>query len=583
MEREAKPRRKASLKPGTASSGVEGAPKRKPAVTLGGQPVQGRKGSIAAGSRVTKGSPHGVVRTPSLTPMAAQTPVSRPTPSTKVPTLNMAGAKRRPMKSPSPSARHNSRNAFANDSFFRLHTDASTFAAANQPSKKPKKGPLVHNASPSPTPHKKNAKNGSLRGLQMCPTCGSMVSKEAMKGTKSAGIAHFSINPRDLVIDTTKVLGQGGFGVVYLGDYQATEVAVKVMLGDKKPKPDELEDWKKEVEIMTHLRHPNILSLLGCVFSEGKLAIVTEYCAKGSLRKMVKDVAKGTRFEVTWARKLDWLIQVSKGLAFLHHKKIHHRDLKASNVFISGDTMKIADFGLSNFRAPGTPVHGPSSSPHSSSHAASAAAAAASGSGTPPSTFAPKPPGESPQGDLRFLHTPSEKNFKDTDPDASGTFAYVAPEVWAGKSFRNASDVYAFGVMVIEVLTTRIPFDDVDEEDEPKWARRIRRGTARPVLPGTMGGDTIPETLVMKTRKILAYHPKHRPEFKHVVKMLTEELDEPYTFTNCPVPYDSDDEDEEPAVEEYIGGEDDSEARSDDDGISDAEGHDWDGWNRGEY
>ena len=409
-----------------------------------------------------------------------------------------------------------------------------------------------HHASPSPLPHKKN-RNGSLKGLEMCPKCGSVVAKGMIKHTASSNsIGQFNINPKDVSINTSKVLGQGGFGVVYLGDFQATEVAVKVMLGDHKPAKDEVEDWKKEIEIMTHLRHPNILALLGSVFTDGKLAIVTEFCAKGSLRKVVRDVARGARFEVTWARKLDWLIQVAKGMAFLHHKKIHHRDLKASNVFVSGDTMKIADFGLSNFRIPTTPQGGPAGSPDSGSPIGFATPKkdessifATTNSNTTPASFAPKPPlGE--LEDRQFMTPPTHAIDADhkASADASGTFAFVAPEVWAGKPFKNASDVYSFGVMIIEIMTTRVPFDDVPEEEENRWAKRIRKGTARPVLPMKIGGEIIPPSLHTKTKKCLAFNHKHRSEFRQIVLMLQKELEEPYTFQTCPAPYESDDEDE---------------------------------------
>ena len=390
-------------------------------------------------------------------------------------------------------------------------------------------------------------KNGSLKGRDMCPTCGTLVSKGIIKLSKDSQIGTFSINPKDVIIDTTRVLGQGGFGVVYLGDYQATEVAVKVMLGDHKPKPDEIAEWKNEVDIMTHLRHPNILSILGAVFETKRLAIVTEFCAKGSLRKVVRDIAKGARLEVTWARKFDWLVQVAKGMAFLHHKKIHHRDLKASNVFVSGETMKIADFGLSNFRIPGTPLTGPS--PVASGTPLSLSVRSKEGTGPlaelrvddnfshPPPSFEGSPGGLPPTPEPK--KTDGDSN---ATADASGTFAFVPPETWAGKPFTDAGDVYAMGVMIIEIITTKVPFDDVPEEDEDKWANRIRKGTARPVLPTTIGGEDVPRSLIKLCKGCLSFDPAGRPPFRKVVGLLQKEMEDPYAFVTCPIPYESDDE-----------------------------------------
>eukprot|EP01061_Rhynchopus_euleeides_P008193 TRINITY_DN1722_c1_g1_i1.p1 TRINITY_DN1722_c1_g1~~TRINITY_DN1722_c1_g1_i1.p1 ORF type:complete len:548 (+),score=178.80 TRINITY_DN1722_c1_g1_i1:222-1865(+) len=537
----------------------------------------GRAGSAVTATAVKKKAPVSAARRPSVEQRLksagdaklhsnSTAPSSRPTPN---------GLARKPGKSPLrvnlPTADYHRSSTIDTAALHPPVRERPADRIARTP-----KAHVSHTPSPSPMPHKKNARYGSLKGLEMCSSCGSVVAKGMIRHTSSSpAIGQFNINPKDVVIDTSKVLGKGGFGVVYLGDFQATEVAVKVMLGDSKPDKEELEDWKREIEIMTHLRHPNILALLGAVFTDGKLAIVTEYCAKGSLRKVVRDVARGARFEVTWARKLDWLIQVAKGMAFLHHKKIHHRDLKASNVFVSGDTMKIADFGLSNFRVPGTPQTAPHSPPGNMSPLQFGEKPLLMS--TPPhGSFAPKPPGE---GEDRQLMTPPThelENLKDVSADASGTFAFVAPEVWAGKPYKNASDAYAFGVMIIEVVTARVPFDNVPDEDEPRWAKRIRKGTARPVMPKTMGGEIIPPTLIGKTKKCIAFNHKHRPEFKSVVQLLSKELDQPYTPQNCPALYESDDEEEEPDVEEFDGGDDESsgEVQADDDA---------DGWLRGEY
>ena len=167
-----------------------------------------------------------------------------------------------------------------------------------------------------------------------------------LKGIDKDMLSNFGIDFEDLTVDKTSVLGSGGFGTVYLGDYQATDVAVKIHRADKEWTEDELDVWKREVKIMTLLRHPNILMLLGAVFEKERLAIITEYCDEGTLQQMLfRKSSKQT--PVTWERKLHWLMQVAKGMAFLHYKRIFHRDLKSANVFVTGDTMKIADFGLS--------------------------------------------------------------------------------------------------------------------------------------------------------------------------------------------------------------------------------------------
>ena len=172
---------------------------------------------------------------------------------------------------------------------------------------------------------------------------------QMLEGISRSLIENFGIEPDDLKINNNIVLGTGGFGTVYMGDYQATDVAVKVHHADRSWQADEIQEWKREVSIMTKLRHPNLLMLLGAVFYRQKLAIVTELCEKGTLFKL-QQAAKATDTALTWGTKVEWLTQIAKGMAFLHHKRIFHRDLKSANVFVTGETMKIADFGLSRIR-----------------------------------------------------------------------------------------------------------------------------------------------------------------------------------------------------------------------------------------
>ena len=132
---------------------------------------------------------------------------------------------------------------------------------------------------------------------------------------------------------------------------------MKVLRSDKAWSEDELEVWKTEVKIMTLLRHPNILMLLGAVFEKERLAIITEYCESGTLQEAFKNMMEAD-MKVVWSRKISWMMHIAKGMAFLHHKRIFHRDLKSANVFVTGDTMKIADFGLSKMGGGGSTTGG---------------------------------------------------------------------------------------------------------------------------------------------------------------------------------------------------------------------------------
>eukprot|EP01062_Namystynia_karyoxenos_P080980 TRINITY_DN8820_c0_g3_i2.p1 TRINITY_DN8820_c0_g3~~TRINITY_DN8820_c0_g3_i2.p1 ORF type:complete len:592 (+),score=145.74 TRINITY_DN8820_c0_g3_i2:98-1873(+) len=419
---------------------------------------------------------------------------------------------------------------------------------------------------------------------------------------------NFGIPSRDLEVDMGRVLGEGGFGIVYKGDFQGTEVAVKMMLSAD-PAPDQLDEWKKEVIIMTRLRHPNILMLLGGVFEEGNMAIVTEFCEKGTLKKIVKEIARGQRPNVKWSTRLDWLLQVAKGMTFLHHKRVHHRDIKASNIFVTGNTMKIADFGLSKFRldssmpmamatslteiVDGSPLKASNSSlvasgqlasslgggvrsqtlheafsiaqtPHAPPSVAAFLSTPRPGTAPPAAPTTPAVPagagggaqkGAPPNTTFAFQQAMANVSVLSTgaeekDADASGTFAFVAPELWRGTPFGDAADVYAFGVMIIEVLTARVPFDNVPQEDEDMWAKRIALGQARPRMPVCIGGDAVPASLRRIGQLCHAVHRRQRPTFKAVVEMLARELRHPYASLDSPTPHEPGDGEEDP-VEEW--------------------------------
>lgn len=143
-------------------------------------------------------------------------------------------------------------------------------------------------------------------------------------------------------------LGRGGMGAVYLARHERTgrEVALKVMLPKTAASPAARKRFFREVELTRALRHPNVAALYDAGFASGVFYFTTEYCAAGSLDRLV--ARGGGRLEVTEAVRL--ACQALEGLAYAHAQSVVHRDLTPQNILLGetdGSTVaKIGDFGL---------------------------------------------------------------------------------------------------------------------------------------------------------------------------------------------------------------------------------------------
>lgn len=148
-------------------------------------------------------------------------------------------------------------------------------------------------------------------------------------------------------------LGRGKFGNVYLSREKQSKfmVALKVLFKTQLQKNHLEHQLRREIEIQSHLRHPNILRMYGYFFDETRVYLILEYAPKGEMYKFLMAQPEKRFAEPTVA---NYLAQLADALMYCHARKVIHRDIKPENLLLGKDgDIKIADFGWS--------VHAPSS------------------------------------------------------------------------------------------------------------------------------------------------------------------------------------------------------------------------------
>ncbi|CAI5928279.1 unnamed protein product [Closterium sp. NIES-64] len=140
------------------------------------------------------------------------------------------------------------------------------------------------------------------------------------------------------------LLGRGSFGYVFKGEMLGCKVAVKRLEGQGWQGPDE---FRMEVEVLSRMRHPNIVLLMGCCVEE--MALIYEFLSGGTLQDKLGPLKTPDAVPLSWVDRLRIFSEISSALLYLHQNEppIVHRDLKPDNILLDGHMMsKIGDVGL---------------------------------------------------------------------------------------------------------------------------------------------------------------------------------------------------------------------------------------------
>ncbi|OMO90021.1 S-locus glycoprotein [Corchorus olitorius] len=273
-------------------------------------------------------------------------------------------------------------------------------------------------------------------------------------------------------------LGEGGFGPVYKGTLpNGQEIAVKRL---SKSSGQGMNEFRNEVKLIAKLQHQNLVRILGCCIHGEEKMLVYEYMPNRSLDSFIFDETR--RKVLDWPKRFQIICGIARGLLYLHQDsrlRIIHRDLKAGNVLLDSEmNPKISDFGLAR-------------------------------------TFG----GEQTEANTNRV---------------VGTYGYMAPEYAIDGLFSVKSDVFSFGILLLEIIggTKNRGFSHPDHSGnliEHAW-RLWKEGNPLEVADDFLP-DTGNESEILRCINIsllcLQQHPEERPTMSLVVLMLGSENELP--------------------------------------------------------
>ncbi|KAL3631353.1 hypothetical protein CASFOL_024337 [Castilleja foliolosa] len=274
--------------------------------------------------------------------------------------------------------------------------------------------------------------------------------------------------------DSSKELGDGGFGTVYYGKLRdGREVAIKRLYEHNYRR---VEQFMNEIKILTCLRHKNLVSLYGCTSRRSReLLLVYEYISNGTVAEHLHG-ERAKESPLSWPVRMSVAIETANALSYLHKSDIIHRDVKTCNILLEDNfCVKVADFGLSRL-------------------------------------------------------FPNDVTHISTAPQ--GTPGYVDPEYHQCYQLTDKSDVYSFGVVLIELISSMPAVDITRHRHEINLANlavnRIQRCAFDELIDPSIGYNCDAEVTRMATSvaelafRCLQLDKDMRPSMNEVVDFLRD-------------------------------------------------------------
>lgn len=222
----------------------------------------------------------------------------------------------------------------------------------------------------------------------------------------------WEIDPVEIELYSSELIGKGSFGEIRKALWRGTPVAVKTIRQSLSNDCMVVKDFRHEVDLLVKVRHPNVVQFLGAVTRRRPLMLVTEYLAGGDLHQLLRK-----KESLPPARAVKFALDIARGMSYLHNRTniIIHRDLKPRNIILDEDQeLKVGDFGLSKLL------------------------------------------------DVRSLHD----MYKMTGE--TGSYRYMAPEVFNHLPYDKSVDVFSFAMMLYEMFEGLAPFEEVEAYEAAK-------------------------------------------------------------------------------------------------------------------